>query len=302
MKLEKLEDLKHAYEKASTEKERAEIELQFWTVHGVDARRQRIQCDDFLYESLGSSRYESKHRLFLIRLGAIAEPLWPLVEGEMTLATAAVLARKARITQIVGEENPEASSISRVLTAYNKLPVKKLVSPGKFVRMARARQRSRKKTTTGHKPSATSPEQSHAREETNGSSFRARIRALVLENLTERLRGSDEFVIQEEMVRFETDLKILLEDLDDRVHERRRENATVEKFIRRRDFEDACRVLHLDPPKKIDSAFEKIAKRNFKELARQYHTDVSGTDTKAAFNAVMKAWKVIQAFAEKKGT
>lgn len=292
----KSEDLKRAYEKASTEKERAEIELRCWDLHGGEARRNHIPADIFLQELLGASKYELNHRLMLIRIGAIAEPLWPLVDGEMTLATAVLLARKARITQIAGEENAGTNAITRVLASYNRLPVKKFVSPGKFVRMGRTKKRGRNKNSVKEAQA----KGAHANgAPAEGGSFRAKLRALVLENVTERLRGSDAVVVQEVVARFETDLKILLEDLGERIHERRRETNAVEKIIRRRDFDEACQVLHLDPPRKTDTAFEKIAKRNFKELARQYHTDVSGTDTKAAFDAVMKAWKTVQAFIER---
>lgn len=290
-----LEDMKRAYENASTERERAKIELRCWDLHGDEARKQKIRCNDFLHEALGvSSKPDSDHRLFLLRLGPLAEPLWPLVDDEMTLHTAASLARHSKRLKGAGEDS-DAKAIERVLEEYFQLPVKRSLGGRKIIRLrtqrprrAKARGASTKETASKNAPLG---------------SFRAKIRAIALESLKERLEGVDEVTIQAELERFETDLKVLFEEFENRVHDSRRKQAKVEQFIERRGLTNACRVLHLDPPKVVDVTFVKLAKRNFKGLARQYHTDVSGTSsTQAAFDAVMKAWRVIQAFAEKKGT
>jgi hypothetical protein len=73
----------------------------------------------------------------------------------------------------------------------------------------------------------------------------------------------------------------------------------------RRQVREACRVLHVDPPLRLTAVparFFDQAKRQFRSLARTYHTDTSGTDaTRPQFEAVMEAWNVIQQFRDSLG-
>jgi len=299
----KIEDIKQAYEKATSERERAVLELRCWDLHGEEARKRHVRCSDFLQGVLGSpSKPDIDHRLFLLRLGSLADPLWPLVDGEMKIQTATLIARRAKLLRRMSPD--ETSAIGRAISEYERLPNKKSLGGGKFIRVRRAKRR-KKSAPAPVKESRPVPKERSAEPRGRPPSgdavtFRAKVRELVKESLAERLQGVDEIVIQAQMERFEIDLKLLLEEFEDRVHEKRRNHVKVVQHFKRRDLIAACEVLHLVPPRVVDAEFEKIAKRNFKELARQYHTDVSGTSsTQPAFDAVMKAWKVIQTFGTK---
>ena len=66
--------------------------------------------------------------------------------------------------------------------------------------------------------------------------------------------------------------------------------------IAKRRLTDACGVLRVVPPKDgiITDSFFSSTRRNFKQLAREYHADTAGDATRSQYQSVVEAWQAVQ--------
>jgi hypothetical protein len=277
------------HSEAKTELEKAKIELQTWIDFGTKARAEKVVRSLFLQEFFQTPRYEIEMRLQLLGMGEWTALLWVRVDDVMPLKTAVELARKARNRAAFKKEEHQVS-VEKILEQYDALPLVMSVGKGRLVR----------KPHYHHKPP---PEKSKRSEKKAAPpaepDFRTAIRAATRKFVEEKIPSdADELAVQTEVQRFETDLMVLLEYFTSRLYDIGRRESLAQVFSRKK-FAGACQVLRVAPPKEtnIDEAFLKKTKRLFKELARQYHPDMTRTEsTRDQFDAVMEAWRIVESY------
>lgn len=304
MNEEKLLSFEAEYATAKTERAKAEIELRAWNELGREARAEKVIRSVFIQETFGAVKYDVEMRLQLLGMGDWTDELWARIDDVMPVKTAVDLARKARSRALnAGSGESFKEAIRQVLSQYDALPQVKSVGNGRFIRKANYHK------LIGDVPKKVEkkPEKKSEKKKKTASdgdseqSFRSAIRAAIRKYIQEKLPlNVSELAVQNEVQRFETDLRVLLEQLTARMYDLGREESAARIFSRKR-FSAACQVLRVAPPRDNDigPSFLKKAKHLFKELARQYHTDVSGTEaTRDQFDAVMEAWRIVENYAE----
>lgn len=274
---------------APSERARAEIEFEMWRLYGRDeAHTEKRDRADYVAGVLGAERYPIALRQRLLGYGDAFDVLWQRVEEDMLLRTACELAHSVKKIKGRGETDQEV--LARVLAEYDARPNVYNVG-GKIVRrLAWLKGKAA--------PSERPPSDSRAK--TPEGQFWAELRLLIRGYVQERLMGHSELELATDIDRLETDLKVVFAEFSARIGTRRRRQVPLSVAITRRALVEACRALHLDPPKgPPGEAFFKTAHRRFKELAREYHPDRHGSDaTRPEFEAVMEAWRVIQDYRE----
>jgi hypothetical protein len=283
-----LSELIRDHASAHTERARAEIELEMWNLYGkLEVRTEKRDRADYVATVLGTQRYPIALRQRLLGYGDAFEVLWQRVEEDMMLRTACELAHTVKKTKGRGETDQEV--LSRVLAEYDARPNIYHVA-GKIVRRPAW---LKSKSAVSERP----PRDSSGK--TSEGQFWIELRGLIRGYVQERLMGHSEMELATDIERLETDLKVVFAEFQSRIGTRRRRQVPLSVAITRRALVEACRTLHLDPPKSTTEApgeaFFKTAQRRFKELAREYHPDRHGSDaTRPQFEAVMEAWRVIQ--------
>jgi hypothetical protein len=286
-----LAELIRDHASADTERARAEIELEMWQLYGKDeVRTEKRDRSDYVASVLGVSRYPIAQRQRLLGYGDAFEVLWQRVDDDMMLRTACEIAHTVKKIKARGESEREV--LARVLAEYDARPNVYHVN-GKIVRRPSWLKAKAQEFTQRERES---------RAQTPEGRFWTEHRALVRGYVEERLVGQSDMDITNEVERLETDLKVVFAEFHSRLDWKKR-RVPLAVAITRRALVEACRTLHLDPPKSTTEApgeaFFKTAQRRFKELAREYHPDRHGSDaTRPQFEAVMEAWRVIQDYRE----
>jgi len=303
----RLRALQEQHAAAQTDRERATIEsnvlMEIRRIHNgllPDSPRAMIA------RALDVSPYVIEHRRALLIVGDLADPLWELVDGDLTLGAAVDLVRRAKHVRIPPETT--AHALRRAIAEYYALPITRSLPNGKVTRHAStAEQRigrppGRRSTP---KPEAQRPQPRRAPEQRTAPSVSAddfwkHLRSMCSEYARSRLPDHSDEQIDADLRILETDLKVVFEQFGDRVRNKLRDTPLT-VVVARRQLTEACRVLLLDPPRDMQKPppvfFEK-AKRQFKVLAREYHPDTStgGEATRPQFESVMNAWNVLQQF------
>lgn len=276
---EEFSALKARYEKATTQHERAAIELKIWTAGAANAGAGKLDRDEFLRATLGTKLHETKERIRLLGYGEWVGPLWALVDKDMPLKTAVRIAFSAKTGK--RDDEPFDAALNRTLllvarTKDGKVFFRKSLAPQEL---------SPSRLSASNKREAT---------------FRKDIETTCRDYVRKTLVGFEEFEMDEEFRWFERELKVVFEQFYRRLHDRERQNGGFQPS--RRLFLEACHVLRLTPPKRVDGAWKrKVAKPRMKIMAREYHPDVTRGATKTQFDAAMKAWGVIERYGEGEG-
>jgi hypothetical protein len=280
-------------------KERTEHEAWMWAQVPEDERQ---QCDphhrlgDWLVKTLGGARNDYNLRHFLNRDGTDA--LWRRLEAkELSLNKAVELFREARKRADV-EGTPIATAVAITLDEYEKLPVTRVMD-GIPVR---AKRPSRLRRNTGAKRKK--PRRSKHKDP---RVLRTRVRDEVARYAAELHADLDSSTAEQLLGELEVDVNQMLDDHSARVgrakinaKRRDEQDDALYKSISRRRFNEACRTLNIpipSPNKPIDLTVAKKAKRN---LVRAYHPDLGADNesTRAAYDAVIKAYRLIEQYAE----
>jgi hypothetical protein len=303
----RLKELREQHAAAQTERERAGIESNVLTeirrLHNgllPDSPRTLIA------RVLEVSPYVIEHRRALLMVGDLADPLWELLDADLTLRAATDLVRRAKHVRVPPETT--ASALRRAIAEYYALPITRALPNGKLTRHAStAEQRigrppGRRSTPKPEAPKAQprrAPEP-RAIPSVSADDFWKHLRGMCAEYARSRLPDHSDEQIDADLRILETDLKVVFEQFTDRVRNKLRDTPLT-VVVARRQLTESCRVLLLDPPRDMQKpppAFFEKAKRQFKVLAREYHPDTStgGEATRPQFESVMNAWNVLQQF------
>lgn len=315
---EEIAQLREAHSAATTAHERATIEQRvalelrrLALVAGThfDARR------DVASVLPAASISSVEEHAFLYRYGESMTALWRRIDQDMTLGTAMALARRAKSSR--GNSESLRASVERVLAEYDSFPQVRYFKDGKQRRFpAEAgrgpRPHMRKKAESDTEKSVTKQPQPKRQTEPPAlpqdaaaeRAFWAQIRAMSREYAMRRTSGYTPESLDAEVRTLETDLKVVFDAFSNRIQHMTRQTP-VSVAVLHSKVREACRVLHVDPPLKIHNVpvgFFSRAQKQFRSLARAYHTDTTGTDaSRPQFEAVMEAWKVIQQFKDSLG-
>jgi hypothetical protein len=136
--------------------------------------------------------------------------------------------------------------------------------------------------------------------------FWPRLRKTVAEFLAPQLVGVDPMVADGLMSDFEVDLRVLFDQLQNRVRNRRKDAvvaAAMSHDARRRQIVRACQTLNMAPPKRGLQVDMAKAARQKRLLAAAYHPDRRGGDesTRAELEAVLAAYEVLKMMSEEEG-
>ena len=295
---EREQDLRTLHAAAATQREMATVESEVWMEHRRDARDRAEDPGNpapAIARFLNVPLYVVDARRRLLLAGDLADPLWGLLEGDLTLATAVRLLRCAQTRRVPPERLSQ--SLRRAIAEYYALPEQRRLDNGKVSRRGPQRPRGQAKKD---RPQPDKPREVKKPEEPAGGDFWKHLRSMCSEYARSRLPDHSDEQVDADLRILEADLKVVFEQFTDRVRNKLRDTPLT-VVVARRQLTEACRVLLLDPPKdrqKPPPAFFEKAKRQFKVLAREYHPDTStgGEATRPQFESVMNAWNVLQQF------
>jgi hypothetical protein len=289
---------------AKTQREIAAVEAAAWLElrsyardTGTEIGPPREAIGTF-FASASIRAVEDRRALFMT--GDLAEPLWPLLEADLTLTTAVLLIREAKAIRIPPETLPAA--LRRAIAEYYSRPYQRELGGGKVTRFT---------TPTGSPGAPGRP--SRPRRASNGSASRKHsmasgmdvpsdfwkdLRSMCLEYATRRLPGHMPEDIEDAVRTLETDVKVAFEQYTARL---RRAQDPMRTVLSRRHIAEACRVLLIDPPKSLANVprdYQTKAQGQFKRLAREYHPDTHGgsESTRRQYEAVVAAWNTLREF------
>lgn len=229
-----------------------------------------------------------------------AAPLWDRMEGEerMSHHTAGKLLRAARKEAAAsgGQISLEVAVID-VLREYDKNPGSK--TPGGHIVRRKQITRLPKIDDLHVKPKKA---KKYDPDSDGHRIFYANLREDIASFVAPRLGGTDPIIAEQIWKDFELGLKVLLDDFGIKVSRARSNNADAD--VNRKQIVEACRHLHMDPPKPglpIDLASARAQK---KKMAKLYHPDkVGGSEaTRPQYEAVIEAFLVAEKYAEKFGS
>ena len=297
---EREQDLRTLHAAAATQREMATVESEVWMEHRRDARDRAEDPGNpapAIARFLNVPLYVVDARRRLLLAGDLADPLWGLLEGDLTLATAVRLLRCAQTRRVPPETLSQ--SLRRAIAEYYALPLQRHLGNGKVSRHGPQRPRGTGRTsgrTAREHPKRVAPDPKPS----GDGDFWKNLRSMCSEYARSRLPDHSDEQVDADLRILEADLKVVFEQFTDRVRNKLRDTPLT-VVVARRQLTEACRVLLLDPPKdrqKPPPAFFEKAKRQFKVLAREYHPDTStgGEATRPQFESVMNAWNVLQQF------
>lgn len=289
------DDLIAMHRAATSERERAEIEVRIWTElrpHGLDTRQ--VRREQFVVGILGDSvsATDIDSRIRLYSCGDTADPIWPRVDGDMLLRGGLHLMQRAKKTKGPGENIYQA--VARVLAEYDALPHVRRVQGGKVVRQQSSTRLVRERPRGVRSRTKADPVDAER-------AFWQSLRAIIGPEFQRRMVGQSEMVVSRELTRFETELKVLFQQAAARASQQR--NGALSETLLRRRLGSACEALKIDPPTRgtrPGPEFFRKAQKQFKALAREYHPDSHGGSdvTRPLYDAVVQAWNVLRDYEE----
>lgn len=287
---ERAEALRREYASCSTARARAEFESMVL----LEVRRGAPTGDWHEYNTrvaqmLGETIYAVKMRRQLLLKGDAGEPLWELIDRDLPLSAALDIVRKAKAARIQAE--PMMTAVRRVAAEYQARPAARTLPGNKVTRAASPAERKTSKASVGQTNLKRGPD-----------TLLAQVRELCREYARSRLPDHGADVVDAEVRRLETDLKVVVEQFEVRVRALHRREP-LHLVLNRRQVKSLCEILLLDPPKNmqaISEAWKAKAKRQFRTLARQCHPDThGGSETlRARYEAVVAAWEKLRSLTE----
>jgi hypothetical protein len=291
-------------------KEMAILESDIWEkVRRAGWNHQRQY--EFMQTAFGTKTNASSGRAILLNAGKVSDLLWPMVDsGEMALATATTLLRKAKAEVMIAKQSnvtiePE-TALKCVLEEYNTLTPARTPN-GHIVRKKLPSSIPRmRKPYKARKPKKF-PENGVVREDQRAKGFWSEMRTLIARFVSPKFDGVDPIIEQTLYREFERDLKIFLDEFAIKVSrtskEAQRDKSLYPSVVNRGELIWACRTLCIDPPKPNKSIDLEKANKQKKKLARQYHPDrLGGSEvTRPLYEAVISAYSTLEKYSEMYG-
>ena len=290
-----------------TEKEKAVMEQRIWELRpggGLDR-------SEWLMKIIGESivgTYVLDSRHYLEKYRAAADPFWTRIEEDLTLRTGMNLMRHAvHMARNRGISLEQA--VNETLADYDALPLQTALGNGKFIR---------KKAFTTRTPAANPPvniappipppppvsitpsEPPPAISEEPDAKFWHGISTRIAEYINAEYDGIDE--IQRSSLRreFETELKVTVERARKKIGKYRDQSR---KRIAFTEVIAASEVLLMDPPKRGHLPDMTTAKRRMRTLAKEYHPDTVGNDSKKDdLQRVIDAYETLVSYCRQQAT
>lgn len=304
MKPEVEAQLRSDHEAAKTHRELATVEAAIWLElrrdsreTGIDIGHPRDALGKFL-SAVSMRAIEDRRSLFIT--GDLADPLWSLVEQDLSLATAVHLMRKAKAVRIPPETM--SAALRRTIAEYYARPYQRDLGNGKVARFTTPQRGVGAPGRPSRPRGASNGSGSSDRQRSFGmdvpSDFWKTLRDMSAEYAARRLPGSSPGDIEEDVRALEIDVKVAFEQFTARI---RRSQTPMRVVLSRRQITEACRVLLVDPPRSltdVPAAFRSKAQLQFKRLAREYHPDTHGGSqaTRPQYEAVVAAWNILREF------
>lgn len=278
--------------KLATEREKAKIEVSLWDAADAEERT-RVGRRRYIKSFLPKVGHTAELRFQLHNAGEAIEELWDRIEGAEKMPLPTAVGRLHAGQEYAQKNNLDLKAgVAVALKEYDSWPWTKTRNGGKF----RKRPLSQISRANG-KPRSRAP-----LSEEKVKKFWLRLREEIVVFMEKRLTGVDALLANELQRSFCTDLQILCEDFSHKIDRARRAaNATAEtnnaiRFVRVRD---ACATLAMDAPEQGQPLDLEKANKNKKMLAKKYHSDAVGDDSKRdQFNAVIEAYGVLEDYME----
>jgi hypothetical protein len=277
---------------ALSQLELAKREKEIWS----KIREQKLQGTrtrpEILSILLGGTTYQIGNRQYVLAGGAVADVLWKRIDQKTLTLSAArkILLEAKRAAHSSGE--PVDAVMARVLKRYDELPFTMQRSDGTVYR--RAKFKTVKKNVIKNRLST----KQLLRESANDESVWAIIRREMNEFLASKIKNSGSILIDEITREFEIALRQLIGEFRHKV----RSAEAVDKSwltttsISQEEMESACAILKIDPPLDGGPVDLHVANQMKKRLARAYHPDVHGETTREQFEAVLRAYDVLEEY------
>lgn len=282
--MDSLEELTQLYALQMTERERAEIEAQIWGLI-PKADRPKSGIDEYIASKFGGSRYAISGRHFLYRAGRHADALWKRIESGMPLNSAVTILRRSRETARLKNLTID-DALTAELEKYDTTGYEVRSPDGKVIR----------RTKPSRLPT---PEDSSGPHSAEGREFWNAIRRMFGDYLNTRLASCDPMELDSIRRTVESDLNVLLADMQKMISRASR-GAMPVAIVARQVVVQACHTLGMDPPGVGKPVDMQKAKQQRKLYLRQYHPDVHGGSeaTRPLYEATNEAFRIIEQYNE----
>lgn len=273
-----LRDLLDMYSRATTQRERAELEAAIREAAPAHLpRTPQKHVMQWQSETLGVTQYDLAMRRDLWCGGGPAEVLWPRIEDGLQMRAAVKLLRKARGTVNRHDREGLRLAIERELKLFDDQDRARYAEP--------------------EDPDDDGPPLPRA--DLEPKEFHHRLRKSLLAYMQPRLGSLPEHDREKLVDDFERDIKALIAQHGAKWQKLARV-LTEQKRVSRQKFVNALRTLHMDPPRRGSPLEPLVAQANKQKrtLARLYHPDSHGGSehTRAQYQAVLDAFLIIEQY------
>lgn len=275
-----------------TEKQRAMLEDELWALRPPGTKNR----DHWVSATLGVERTGVDKRSRFVSAGSAADPIWALMEKELSVHAGIELLLKARALSHK-QQLPLDEAVKRVMTVYMTWPIAKYLPNNKVIRKApttrsvSSRPRSRKVVVDFSEEPAPVIDMASVVEEKN---FWSSIKKQFSTHIDKRLEGFDGIERADIKRTCEHELRTVLESLRVKLHLKASRRKARISFS---EVEDACETLVMDCPRRGELPDMDLAKKRKRVLAKEYHSDLSGTGaTNENLTAVLEAYTLLEAF------
>ena len=281
------EELIADFKAAGFNKLRASILSSIWEQAPDEVRRSwaTVRREDWLAELLSHPAQWVECALVLHNAGPAVDAIWertePTQQYPMSMRTANDLLTTAkRITR--KRSCSLSTAVKEVLVEYDSRPTVYAIADGCYARK--------------RKPSRLKAEPPAEHVEASWQGIRQAFAAIVQQRLADLDEGPRDQLLRG----FERDLNTLLEEFGRRIHSQKRtvrQHNEVASMVRFSHVRQACDTLMIDPPKRGKPVDMKWARKQKRMLTRQYHPDVSPSESsRVLFEAVIAAYEVCEQY------
>jgi hypothetical protein len=272
---------------SKTQLELALLERRIWTESYPNIQRvggTLVSKREYLAKELGVAPGLIENRANLLNYGGQENPLWKMVDTTLTVRTAIGYAKEAK-ARARDENIPWIEAIQNLLNEVTQLPQAR--RPGGKVIFQRPLSSLPRK-----------PDRKTKRADTDPKAFWDALREMIADNFRAKMAGLDQGTVEKTWREFDVELKVVLGHFSDKISRLRSAHAANTRAASRGEVLQACRVLHIDPPKSgkaADDEWRKKEKKSFRNLASVYHPDRSGTeDTRELYEQVVAAHRILE--------
>jgi hypothetical protein len=268
-----------------TEKQKATLEAEMWGLRGPDSRGQDRR--DWVSRLLGLPTFEVDKRARIMGAGEAGDPLWEGLEGDLSYHAANVLLVEAR--ELAHQHRiPLKQAVKEAYERYQGQPVTKYLNNNKVVRGRGAGKKIVRDLSEEEVPHV---DVKAVVEEKN---FWSSIRKQFSDYAEKRLAGFDGIEKADIKRSFENELRTVIESLRVKIHLRASRRKTRISFS---EVAAACETLVMEAPKRGALPDMELAKRRKRALAREYHSDHSGTSaTNENLQEVLEAYALLESY------